>query len=196
MSWQVGMVANGLIALLYLAISLAIVLPLVRSDQLRSNRLGAATAAIFLTCAVHHGAHAVHMAMPFFGVDTVRGQAMRDAWGWSLATWDVIGAAVAVWYWTMRRTYGSLMQGAKLFEDFRLREQQALELNDNVMQGLVVARMALELGETQRAAETLDDAISRAGRIITDLLGADPTEGGLRRSGAALDPSEPPGAAP
>lgn len=187
MSWQVGMLANALIAVAYLAISLAIVRPLLRSDQLRSNRLGAATAAIFLTCAVHHGAHAVHMAMPFFGVDTTRGLAMREAWGWSLALWDVVGALVAIHYWTLRRTYGPLLHGAQLFEDVRARQQQALELNDSVLQGLVVARMAIDLGDTRRAADALDDAIGRAGHMITDLLADDPSSADLRRSVAALD---------
>ena len=149
--WVVGLVANTVIAAAYFAIVGAIVLPLVRSHQLRSNPLGAATAAIFFTCAVHHGVHAVHMLMPAFGVDQVQGSAMRVAWGWQLALWDVIGATVAVYYWSLRRNYGSLMQGAQLFEDMRKREQQALELNDNVLQGLVVAKMSLDLGKEDKA---------------------------------------------
>ena len=43
--WIVGMVCNALIAIAYLLISTAIVVPLARSNQLRSNPLGAATAA-------------------------------------------------------------------------------------------------------------------------------------------------------
>ena len=63
MSWQVGLVCNAVISVTYFLIVLAIVVPLVKSHQLRSNPLGAATAAIFFTCAVHHGAHTVHMLM-------------------------------------------------------------------------------------------------------------------------------------
>ena len=48
------------------------------------------------------------------------------------------------------------MHGAQLFEDLRQREQQALELNDNVLQGLVVAKMALDLDEPDKADEALD----------------------------------------
>ena len=77
---------------------------------------------------------------------------MREAWGWPLAIWDIVGALVAIYYWTLRRNYGSLMQGAALFEDLRKREQQALELNDSVLQGLVVAKMALDLDDTPRGA--------------------------------------------
>lgn len=190
MSWQIGMVANLVIGVSYLAIAVAIVRPLVRSGQLRSNPLGAATAAIFLTCAVHHGSHAVHMLMPAFGIDEATGGAMRAAWTPMLAAWDLVSAFVAVYYWTLRRTYSSLMEGAKLFEDFRGRERQALELNDSILQTLVVARMSVEVGDERRALENLDTAIAAASGMITDLLGSGSdadTRGLLRRSAARLD---------
>jgi len=189
--WAVGLVANTVIAIAYFAIVVAILLPLFKSHQLASNPLGAATAAIFFTCAVHHGVHAVHMLMPAFGVDLEQGNAMRDAWGWQLAMWDVIGGLVAVYYWSLRRNYGSLMQGAQLFEDMRKREQQALELNDNVLQGLVVAKMSLDLGRDEQARTALDTAIGSASHMITDLLGSDqrPLSAGLlRRTAATIAP--------
>jgi len=194
MWWQIGMVANAVIAVVYFLIVLAIAVPLIKSGQFRSNPLGAATATIFFTCAVHHGAHTLHMLLPYWGVDDVQGLAMRTAWGWQLATWDVIGALVGVYYWTLRRNYGSLMQGAKLFEDLRQREQQALEINDNVLQGLVVARMALDLDQQDKAVAALDTAIGSASHMITELLGTDRSiSAGLLRSSAALleEPTEP-----
>jgi len=186
MSWQIGMVANAVIGVVYFLIVLAIVIPLVKSNQLRSNPLGAATAAIFFTCAVHHGAHTLHMALPYFGVDEAQGLAMREAWGWPLALWDVTGAVVGLYYWTLRRNYSSLMQGAKLFEDLRQREQQALEINDNVLQGLVVAKMALDLDQPQKANTALTTAIDSASKMITDLLGNDHFSVELLRSAPAL----------
>lgn len=171
-TWHVALAANAIIMVTYLGICLAIVVPLARSRQLRSNPLGMATAAIFFTCAVHHGSHGVHMLMPSLGFDDPQGLAMRTAWGWPLAAWDVIGAVVAVYYWTLRRTYGSLMQGAQLFQDLRQREQQALELNDTVLQGLVVAKMALDLDQPGKANDALASSISSASRIITELLGS------------------------
>ena len=191
MSWQVGMAANAVIALAYFLITLAIVVPLARSHQLRTNPLGAATAAIFFTCAVHHGTHSVHMLLPSFGIEDPDGLAMREAWGWPLATWDVVGAAVAAYYWTLRRNYGSLMQGAKLFEDLRAREQQALELNDSVLQGLVVAKMALDLDQPERAQQALTTSIDSASRMITDLLGSDHHSMQLLRSTPATVIKEP-----
>ena len=171
-SWQIGLVGNAVIMVAYLGICLAILVPLTRSHQLRNNPLGAATAAIFFTCAVHHGAHSIHMLLPSLGVDDPQGLAMRSAWGWPLASWDVIGAVVAVYYWSLRRNYGSLMQGAQLFQDLRQREQQALEVNDTVLQGLVVAKMALDLDQPTKANEALTSSIASASRIITELLGS------------------------
>jgi hypothetical protein len=169
-SLSVGLACNSIIMLAYLLIALAIVVPLYRSHQLRTNPLGAATAAIFFTCAVHHGSHSIHMLLPSLGVSDPQGLAMRSAWGWPLALWDVVGALVAVYYWTLRRSYSSLMHGAQLFQDLRQREQQALELNDTVLQGLVVAKMALDLEQPDKAEGALTSSIEAASRIITGLL--------------------------
>ena len=184
MWWKIGLVANALVAIAYLMIAAAIIRPLLKSGQLRSNPLGAATAAIFLTCAVHHGGHSVHMLLPYVGSEKHQGLALRTSYDWEAASWDVITAAVGIYYWTLRRTYGPLMRGAKLFEDMRQREQQALELNDNVLQGLVVAKMAMELGQREQAASALESAIASASHMISDLLGVQPARGesGLLRS--------------
>ena len=189
--WIVGLVANAVIAAAYFLIVAAIVTPLIRGRQLTANPLGAATAAIFFTCAVHHGVHSVHMLMPAFGVDLTQGIAMRDAWGWQLAMWDVVGALVGVYYWTLRRSYGSLMQGAQLFEDLEKREQQALELNDNVLQGIVVAKMALEVGDQDRARKALDSSVNSASQMISELLTSEHRSvaaGLLRRTAAVIGP--------
>lgn len=190
-SWKVGLVGNAIIMVAYLLITLAIVVPLWRSRQLRTNPLGAATGAIFFTCSVHHGAHALHMLLPSLGVDDPDGLAMRSAWGWPLALWDVIGALTAIYYWTLRRNYSSLMHGAQLFEDLRQRERQALELNDTVLQGLVVAKMALDLNQPGRSQEALTASISAASRIITDLLGNADGTGLVRSTPATLETTAP-----
>ncbi|WP_309648877.1 hypothetical protein [Nocardioides sp.] len=192
MTWQIGLVCNTVIAVAYLLIALAIVVPLARSNQLRTNPLGAATAAIFFTCAVHHGSHPVHMLLPSLGLADEQGLAMRAAWSWPLAIWDVVGMVVALYYWSLRRNYSSLMQGAQLFEDLRQREQQALELNDSVLQGLVVAKMALDLDDTAKAREAMTTSIDSASRIITNLLGSEHFAIQLLRSAPADLPPERP----
>ncbi|MCW2847641.1 MAG: hypothetical protein JWR90_1615 [Marmoricola sp.] len=171
--WMLGAVCNAVIATAYSMIVFAIVRPLVKSGQLRTNPMGAATAAIFLTCAVHHGAHVVHMLMPYAGLDQTKGLAMRTAWGPELALWDLVGAAVGVYYWTLRGGFGPSDAGPQLFTDQHEREQRALELNDAVLQGMVVARLALDLGERRRGLSALDGSIDAASRMITELIGDD-----------------------
>ena len=170
MWWMLGAACNAVISIAYFMIAYAIARPLVVSRQLTTNALGAATAAIFVTCAVHHGAHFVHMLMPYTGVDLEQGLAMRKAWGPGLALWDLVGAVVASYYWTLRGGFGG-DSSPQLFEDQVEREQRALELNDAVLQGMVVARLALDLGERKRGLEALDSSIASASRMITELIG-------------------------
>jgi PAS domain S-box-containing protein len=51
-----------------------------------------------------------------------------------------------------------------------MRRKQALELNDNVVQGLAVAGMALEIGETDKAKEAVKRTMTAAQSIISGLL--------------------------
>ena len=169
--WMLGAVSNGVIAIAYFMIAFVITRGLLKGGQLGSNRLGAATAAIFLSCAVHHGAHMVHMLMPYAGVDLRQGLAMREAWGPQLAFWDLLSAIIGVYYWTLRGGFGSVGASPQLFADQHEREQRALELNDAVLQGMVVARMAFDLNEPQRAMNALDGSIAAASKMITELIG-------------------------
>src|SRR4051794_20224038 len=96
--WVAGCAANGIVAIAYFAIAFVIARPLAQTRQLRSNRLGVATAAIFLTCAVHHGTHAVHLLGPTFGYDEQAGLALREAFGLHVVIWDILTALVGVYY--------------------------------------------------------------------------------------------------
>lgn len=182
--WQVGAAMNGILLVVYLMIATAIVVPLMRGRQLLANPLGLATAGIFFTCAIHHGSHTFHMVLPVFGIHSHSGFAMRDAFHWQIALWDVATAAVGVYYWTLRRTYAPLMQGAKLFEDMKDRQRQALEINDNIVQGLTVAQMALAMEDRDKSEEALQATMISARRIITELLGS--VDNGELQAGAAV----------
>lgn len=170
-SWQYGAAANFVVAVTYLLIALAIVRPLVQSGQLRENRLGAATALIFFTCGVHHGSHTVHLLLPAVGLEEHAGLALREAFEWHTVASDFVSAAVGIYYWSLRTTYGPLMRGAALFEDLKEKQRQALEMNDDIVQGLTVARMALDLGQVDKTEEALERTLAAASRIISDLLG-------------------------
>jgi hypothetical protein len=52
----------------------------------------------------------------------------------------------------------------------QLRRSQALEINDNVVQGLAVAKYAFDLGQMEKAQEAVEGTLAAARRIISDLL--------------------------
>ncbi len=73
----------------------------------------------------------------------------------------------------MTQDISETKQSQALEEQLRaaqIRKQQALELNDNIVQGLVVAKMALEGGFDHKAKETLTATLEKARSIISDLL--------------------------
>jgi hypothetical protein len=190
MTWQIITFANTGIAIAYFGISWIIFSGLRATGQLFTNKLATATSAIFLTCAVHHGSHAVHMLLPLLGVDDPKALALRDAWHWQTAVWDLFGMGVALYYLSLRGSYASVLRGAQMFEDFKVRERQALEINDNIVQGLAVARLALENDERDESQIAIEDTLRRAQLLIGELLGAQAgTEGlgpgDLRRRRAA-----------
>ena len=197
MTWQIVTAANVVVAFAYFSISFIVARGLTLTGQLRSNKLGAATALIFLTCAVHHGAHAMHMLLPSFGIEDARGLALRDAWHWQNAVWDVFTAAVGLYYLSLRGSYASVLRGAQMFEDLKVRERQALEINDNIVQGLTVAKYAMDSGQDERSRLAVEDTLRSAQGIITELLGDRNSEielgpGDLRRQAPAGVGGSPP----
>jgi GAF domain-containing protein len=75
------------------------------------------------------------------------------------------------------------------------RERQALEINDNIVQGLVVAKYSAQRGDSEGAIRAIDETLGRARRLITDQLqsvshgrGGTVRPGDLARSeGASVD---------
>ena len=117
MTWVLSAGLNLVISVCYFCISGLITRGLVRAGEWRTNRLGLATAGIFYTCAVHHGLHTLHMLEPTLGFDSPTGLAMRDAFDWHSVASDIVGAGVALYYFSLRRSYRALLSGPKMFED-------------------------------------------------------------------------------
>lgn len=170
MTWQLVTAFNLIIAVCYLGISFLVFRGLATTEQLRTNRLGVATGLIFFTCAVHHGSHSVHMLLPTFGVDDPQALALREAWHWPTIAWDILGATVAVYYFSLRSHYGGLLGSPGIYIDFKERERQALEINDNIVQGLSRVKWQIEAGRQDEAREAADATLREAQRMITDLL--------------------------
>jgi len=157
---QLFLLGNLVIMTAYAAIMVAIVVPVWRAGQLRSNKLAVATALIFFSCAVGHGFHAL---ITYRGIlsSTARGGVHLHHGGgggldWPSAVWDLITATIGVYYWTLRRGYGVLLGPGAIYvapgERQRLAEADARE------------RAARDAAESHRAtlaavAEHTDAAI-------------------------------------
>jgi transcriptional regulator with PAS, ATPase and Fis domain len=81
-------------------------------------------------------------------------------------------------------------------QEAQLRRHQALEINDNVVQGLTSALYALEMGDTTRSTSYLRRTLTAAGRMIDDLvmpLSGEELQGNdlVRATASTLDPATP-----
>lgn len=190
-AWGFAAIASGVILVAYLAIAFRILGGVTRAGEWHNNPLAVATGLIFFTCGVGHGLHLVHLLAPSFGFDELGGQSARTAFSeWHLWIWDGITAGVAVWYWTLRNRFPALVRGAALFEDMRERQRQALEIHDNVVQGLAKTKLALDLGRTEEGEKEVEETLAASRKIISELLGDPGSEtelgpGDLRREVAA-----------
>ena len=190
MTWVLSAALNFVIAVSYLAISGLIVRGLVRAGELRTNRLGLATAGIFYTCAVHHGLHTLHMVEPSLGFSSPSGLAMRQAFDWHSIVSDTVGAGVALYYFSLRRSYRALLNGPKMFDD---KNGQLLRATlAAIDEGVVVYQRDRGVVEANEAASAI------LGTPRDELLGLSP-EGGwwqcFREDGTPWSPDALPVAA-
>src|SRR4029079_987727 len=59
-------------------------------------------------------------------------------------------------------------QDRRRLSEAHLRQLQAREINDEIVQRLVVAQLAFELGEVDRATTALHSTLSTARRLVTE----------------------------
>lgn len=179
--WIVGMLATGIAATAYLALGYVILKGVWTSGQMRTNPLALATGLIFVSCGIGHGAHAWHAILPFIGMEVELGMATREIQrDWHMWVFDGFTAAVAIWYWTLRTRFPALLRGTAMFEDMRVRQRQALEIHDNVVQGLATAKLNLELGDEETGMKEIEATLAASRSIITDLLGEAGNEQALK----------------
>jgi len=111
---QLFLLGNLVIMVAYAAIMMAIVVPVWRAGQLRTNKLAVATALIFFSCAVGHGFHALSTYRGIIAGAVGGGDGV--GWSWPSAVWDLITAAIGVYYWTLRRGYGVLLGPGSIYQ--------------------------------------------------------------------------------
>ncbi|GAA3298994.1 hypothetical protein GCM10020218_087770 [Dactylosporangium vinaceum] len=115
---QLFILANTVIMAAYAAITVAIVVPVARAGQLRTNKLATATAMIFFSCSVGHGLHALMALRAAVTADDAGHTGMAMVTPSMLSgVWDLFTAGVGVYYWTLRRAYGVLLSRGAIYVD-------------------------------------------------------------------------------
>ena len=61
---------------------------------------------------------------------------------------------------------------ARALVELERRQQEALELNDTIVQGLAVAKYSLDLGHDERALHAVEESLKAAKAFVGDLLRA------------------------
>ena len=170
-TWQLTAGANAVVGVTYLAIAGTIVAVLLRGGRLRTHRLGQAALLAFGTCGIQFCLIAAVLLAPSVGIDSSHGEALRDAWPAVLGVWALLGGAAALFLLSQRGSYGDVLLGPGLMDEVKARERQAFEINDNLVQGLSVAKYSLEMGQDDRGRRAVNESLSEARKMTTDLLG-------------------------
>jgi signal transduction histidine kinase len=122
-----------------------------------------------------------HALMGYIDPSSVynHGAAQQSPWKWALIHGFFVTAAcvVLIISWRVNETERAKAEEyRRVLDGMEIRRTQALEINDNIVQGLTVAQMALAMDRTEESAEALSETLKKARSIISDLLGEANTE--------------------
>lgn len=162
-TWQLGILANGVIGLAYLAIAWVVLRGVHHNRGWRTDRLAVATGGIFASCAAGHLAHLDHLVL---GAEVVPARAAYDV---HLAVVDGITAVVSVLYWSLRRRETVVLSEGQVFADAGQRLEDAAMIHDRVLQQLVAAKLALEFGRHDDARAAVDRGLAATSQLVLDL---------------------------
>ena len=107
----------------------------------------------------------IHLQFPF-GTMTVWASAYTPFFGTDEV--ELIESLGALANLAFERVHSAQLRAQ--LEQAQMRRQQALEINDNVVQGLTVAKLAFDLGDRDKAMRALQETLVSARGIITRLL--------------------------
>jgi len=185
--WMIPAVANAFIVVIYGIIAYIMIRGIAGGHQWRSNPIAVATAGVFVSCAVGHGLHLLHVIPPLSILEPAEAAAARAMFSDPrLLVWDGITGVVAIAYFTLRKRLAIVYQGASLNEDVQERQRQASLIQTRIVAGLDDAQAFLDAGDRDAALKRIDHALDEGKDVITMLLGRPGTRtalspGDLRR---------------
>jgi signal transduction histidine kinase len=172
--WTVTAAAHAFLAVAFLAIFFLIARGLVPGGEWRRNALASSTAAIFFTGALAHGARTAFLvAASHVDGRATPATAVGDLPGFGLVAALDLLAAVATGLFLVQRLMADeyLASGNQMYEDLRERRQAAMDLNDEVIQGIVTAKLALDLDDHDEARLALERTLASSRQLVRELLG-------------------------
>jgi len=103
----------------------------------------------------------------------------------STVSWIIFAAFALALFGSLFALRRSLATAAAL-QRRELNERHAVEINDNIIQGLALAKYKLEAGQGEASADQVSETLREAQRLVSSLLGdAEVQAGQLRREVAA-----------
>jgi len=170
--WYTALGASALIAFALSWIAARTWYGLIHSHQVRSNRLGCSAAGIFTLLAA--GEIFILVLMVLMSVPSAFSPDLQTwrslAWGATLI--EVAVAIVALYYIRLRFVTPHLdRKSPRFLYDITAARAQAVEMNDNVLQGIVLAQMYLELGDREQCHRVLGITLENSRDIMTTVLG-------------------------
>ncbi len=105
-------------------------------------------------------------------------------------TWIIFAAFALALFGGLYFLQRALRANAEL-ERRELNERHAVEINDNIIQGLALAKYKLEAGEGQASADQVSDTLREAQRLVSNLLGDAEVQAGQLRREIAAETSRP-----
>lgn len=136
---------------------------------------------------VHHGTVGVVDPRSVYNHEA----AVEGPWLWAgIHGLFIAGAAAAALAsWKHVETERERAEDAAVrLHDREVRHREAIQINDTVVQGLVTAKYAAQLGDADAAAAAVERTLELARQLVSDLMEGEPDmfePGGLRRAVAA-----------
>lgn len=168
--WLLGLTANAIIGVAYMGVAVLLGINISKTKQWLTNPLAAGTFFLYVTCSGAHGLIAMQLAAATANAAATEGVRIMygSAYEWY---WDFVTAGIGIWYWTMRSRFPGLVSGTAVFEDLRQRQKRALQINDNIVQGLVRAKLSLDMKRDEEGKAALHETIAASRRIVASLEG-------------------------
>jgi hypothetical protein len=105
-------------------------------------------------------------------------------------TWLIFAAFALALFGGLFFVHRALATTSEL-ERRELNERHAVEINDNIIQGLALAKYKLQAGEREASAEQVSETLREAQRLVSNLLGDAEVKAGQLRREIAAETSRP-----